>query len=148
LPEKAIPESVKLPDEVEKIYEAVAELERKYPGRRFTPDGHMVGSIGEVIAAEAFGLRLFRGSFPGHDAIDPEGRNVQIKLTAGDHVSMYGTCDRLLVLRITSDKRHAEIVYDGDGAPVWQAAGPMRKNGQRSISVKKLRKMSETSPDA
>ena len=26
----------------------------------FTPDGHLVGSIGEVVAAEASGLRLHR----------------------------------------------------------------------------------------
>jgi hypothetical protein len=99
--ENTTPKLVPLPPEVDKIYEAVIVLEQKYPGRRFTPDGHTVGSIGEVIAAEEFGLRLFRGGFPGHDAIDPEGRNVQIKLTAGDCVSMHATCDRLLVLRIT-----------------------------------------------
>ncbi len=137
---------MKLPPEVIEIYRIVSDLERKYPGRRFTPDGHMVGSIGEVIAAEAFGLRLFRGSFPGHDAIDPEGRNVQIKLTGGSIAALQATCDRLLVMRIMSDRMHAEVIYNGDGAPVWQAAGPMRKNGQRSISVKKLRKMSETNP--
>jgi hypothetical protein len=136
------PKLLPLPPEVRKIFEAVAELEQNYPGRRFTPDGHMMGSIGEVIAASAFDLRLLQMSAPGHDAKDPEGRDVQIKLTAGDRVSMYATCDRLLVMRITSDKLHAEVVYDGDGAPVWQAAGAMQKNGQRPISISKLRMMS------
>ena len=50
---------VPLPAQVAKIYEAVEELERSYPGRKFTPDGHLVGSIGEVIAAEALGLTLY-----------------------------------------------------------------------------------------
>ncbi|WP_408860888.1 DUF6998 domain-containing protein [Acidiphilium sp.] len=40
---------IRLPDAVARIYEAVAELERQYPGRKFTPDGHLVGSIGEVV---------------------------------------------------------------------------------------------------
>jgi hypothetical protein len=103
----------------------------------------MVGSIGEVIAAEAFDLKLLPCSSPGHDAIDPKGRNVQIKLTGGSIAALRATCDRLLVMRIMSDRMHAEVIYNGDGAPVWQAAGPMRKNGQRSISVKKLREMSK-----
>jgi hypothetical protein len=44
---------IKLPAPVAAIYRAVEELEAAYPLRKFTPDGHLVGSIGEVIAAEA-----------------------------------------------------------------------------------------------
>jgi len=44
---------VTLPPPVAAIYRAVTELEALYPGRKFTPDGHLVGSIGEVVAAEA-----------------------------------------------------------------------------------------------
>jgi len=41
-----------IPELVERLYAIVRRLEEKYPGRRFTPDGHLVGSLGEVIAAE------------------------------------------------------------------------------------------------
>jgi len=44
---------IKLPEPVADIYWAVVRLEVLYPGRKFTPDGHLVGSIGEVIAAES-----------------------------------------------------------------------------------------------
>jgi hypothetical protein len=128
---------IKLPEPVADIYRDVAELERLYPGRKFTPDGHLVGSIGEVIAAERFGLTLQGMPEPGHHAVDAEGREVQIKLTAGDSVSMYADCDRLIVLRIVSPEQ-AEIVYDGPGAPVWAAAGKMQKTGQRAIRLSKL----------
>ena len=74
--------TIKLPAEAAVIYRAVAAMEQRYPGRKFTPDGHMVGSIGEVIAAEHFGLTLLPPSHPGHDATDADGRLVQIKLTA------------------------------------------------------------------
>jgi hypothetical protein len=47
-----------------------------------------VGSIGEVVAAEALGLTLHPPSYPGHDAFDASG-DVQIKMTGGDSVSMY-----------------------------------------------------------
>ncbi len=41
---------INLPKLVADIYRAVADLEKLYPGGKFTPDGHLVGSIGEVIA--------------------------------------------------------------------------------------------------
>jgi hypothetical protein len=127
---------VKLPQPVAAIYRAVAELEALYPDRKFTPDGHLVGSIGEVVAAEALGLTLHPSSHPGHDAFDADG-DVQIKMTGGDSVSLYATCDRLVVLRIASPEE-AEIVYDGTGIPAWEEAGKIGKNGQRRISIKRL----------
>jgi len=51
----------------------VAELEKEFEGRRFTPDGHLVGSIGEVVAAYAFGLKLLPASNERHDAVAANG---------------------------------------------------------------------------
>ena len=121
---------IKLPPEVAAIYEAVDKLEARYPGRKFTPDGHLVGSIGEVIAAERFGLTLYPGSHPGHDAVDKDRRDVQVKLTAGKGVSMYDTCDRLIALLIVSPQE-AEVVYDGDGKLAWDSAGGSKERAAR-----------------
>lgn len=131
---------IRLPEPVAAIYRAVAELSDAYPGRKFTPDGHLVGSIGEVIVAAEFGLELHKSSHPGHDAKDAQGRDVQIKMTAGLSISMYADCDRLIVLRIASPE-WAEVIYDGDGAPVWQAAGKLQKNGQRTVRLSTLRRL-------
>jgi hypothetical protein len=128
-----------MPEPVARIYRATADLEVMYPGRKFTPDGHMVGSIGEVIAAEALGLTLYPASQPTHDAYDDNG-DVQIKLTGGSRISMYACCDRLVVLRVISPDE-AEIVYDGPGKPAWDAAGKMAKNGQRPISLYRLKSL-------
>jgi hypothetical protein len=130
---------VKLPEPVTAIYKAVEQLEMAYPDRKFTPDGHLVRSIGEVVAAEALGLTLYSGSHRGHDAYDANG-DVQIKMTAGKSVSLYATCVRLVVLKITSPEQ-AEIVYDGPGEPAWTAAGRMQKNGQCVVSLAKLREL-------
>ncbi len=127
---------LRLPEQVTAIYRAVRELESRYP-RKFTPDGHLVGSIGEVIAAEALGLTLYPMSHVGHDAYDADG-DVQIKMTAGKSISMYEESDRLVVLQVVSPEE-AEIVYDGPGKPAWDAAGKTAKNGQRSVSLAKLR---------
>lgn len=100
-----------------------------------------MGSIGEVIAAEHFGLTLYSMSKVGHEAFDDNG-DVQIKLTAGNSVSMFADCVRLIVLRIVPPEQ-AEIVYDGPGAPAWAAAGPMQKNGQRRIRLNKLQAIAQ-----
>ena len=127
---------IPLPPEVAMIYRATEALAAKYPGRPFTPDGHLVGSIGEVVAAEALGLTLYPPSHPGHDAFDTMG-DVQIKMTAGRAISMYSTCVRLVVLRVVNPEQ-AEIVFDGCGETAWSLAGPMAKNGQRRISLSRL----------
>jgi hypothetical protein len=57
---------------------------------------------------------------------------------------MYADCDRLVVLRVVSP-HEAEIVYDGDGAPAWAAAGAMGENGQEVISLTKLKAMAKAS---
>ncbi len=129
---------IALPKPIAEIFRQVEQLERAYPGRKFTPDGHLIGSIGEVIAAEAFGLMLLPASAAGHDARDENGALVQIKLTSGKSIGLRASCERLLVMRIV-DPTSAELVYDGPGEPVWTACGKMQKNGQRSISLAKLR---------
>jgi hypothetical protein len=136
---------VKLPLAVARIYEAVAELEKQYPHRRFTPDGHLVGSIGEVVAAEALGLTLYAMSMEGHDAYDANG-DVQIKMTGGNSISMYAESIRLVVLKVVSP-HEAEIVYDGDGKAAWEQAGKLQKNGQRTISLAKLRAITNGQSD-
>ncbi|MBL8820098.1 MAG: hypothetical protein JNL58_29005 [Planctomyces sp.] len=65
---------VRFPKLLQDIYAVVDELERMFPGRHFTPDGHMVGSIGEAIAAYYYGLTLFTASARGHDGIIGERR--------------------------------------------------------------------------
>ncbi|WP_292531597.1 hypothetical protein [Mesorhizobium sp.] len=89
-----------------------------------------------MVAAEALGLTPYPGSHAGHDAFDADG-DVQIKMTGAKSISLYDTCNRLVVLQVVSPG-FAEIVYDGQGEPAWQAAGPVQKNGQRVIRLSKL----------
>lgn len=134
---------IKLPSPVATIYRAVAEVEARYYPRKFTPDGHLVGSIGEVVAAEALSLTLYPMSHAGHDAYDANG-DVQIKMTAGKSVAMYAECARLVVILVVSSEE-AEIVYDGHGAPAWGCTGKIQKNGQRVVSLTKLRALANRS---
>jgi hypothetical protein len=54
---------------------------------------------------------------------------------------MYEQADYLLVLGITSEAAVHEV-YNGPGEIPWKSAGPIQKNGQRSVSLVKLRSLS------
>jgi hypothetical protein len=128
-----------LPPAVAKLYAAIAELESAYGehGRRFTLDGHLLGSVGEVLAATAFNMKLLKMSAPIHDAVCGDRGDVQIKITASASVALRHECNHLVVFRIVSPEE-AEIFYDGPGALVWENCGPKQSNGQRKISLKKI----------
>lgn len=127
---------------IQELYHIASELEVLYPGRHFTPDGHMVGSIGEVLAAETYGIELFTASAPVHDGTAPDGRLVQIKATQVDSIGISECPDYLIVLKIFHDGSFEEV-YNGPGAPAWNAAGKRQKTSQRRISLSKLRVLNE-----
>lgn len=125
-----------VPEKIRAIYDIVKELEDMF-GRHFTPDGHMVGSIGEVLAAYHYDLKLLPASAERHDAISKCGKYVQIKATQSRTISLRSKPDHLIVLRLLKDGSNEEI-YNGPGAIAWAHSGKLQKNGQRSIGIAKL----------
>jgi hypothetical protein len=125
------------------LYRVVQELEDEFvdENRKFTPDGHLVGSIGEVVAAYSFGLTLYPSSAKTHDAKSKDGRKVQIKLTGGNKsVALSSKPDYLIVLQLREYK--FGVVYNGPGAEVWvKCTGDPDIPGQRQISLTKLREL-------
>lgn len=130
---------------VKSIYEAVNELEEMFTKdgkkRHFTPDGHMVGSIGEVLAAYHYDIELFPASHKTHDGKVGE-RNVQVKATQRASIAISSLPDYLLVLRI-SKEGEAEEIYSGPGKLVWDLVEgkQMPKNGQHQVRISRLREM-------
>lgn len=132
-----------VPDLVVRLYDIVNELESHFEGRSFTPDGHLVGSLGEVLAAHAYGLTLYSASVAVHDGLCPAGREVQVKATQGKSIGIRAEPEHLLVLKLDRTGGFEEV-YNGPGGPAWAAAGRMQKNGQRAISTSKLARLMET----
>ena len=60
----------RIPFLVKDLYRIVKDLEDAFSERHFTPDGHLVGSIGEVLAAYNYDLELLTASAERHDAAD------------------------------------------------------------------------------
>ena len=129
---------------INQLYELTGRLEKMYPDRHFTPDGHLVGSIGEVCAAERYGISLFTASSETHDGKTPDGRLVQIKATQRRVIAISSEPDYLLVLSIDDRGQLAEV-YNGPGRPVWQlVSGRKRpKTGQYQVSLARLRRLNE-----
>ena len=123
---------------IQQLYGITKRLEEKYKGRHFTPDGHLVGSLGEVYAAERYDLTLFEASHPVHDAYDADGRLVQIKATQRERGALSGRPDFLIVLLISADGTFDEI-YNGPGKPTWSTRTPDAR--QYQVSLSRLRKL-------
>ncbi|WP_299344925.1 hypothetical protein [uncultured Maritalea sp.] len=130
----------KVSNSLEMIYLAVQTLEEQFEGRKFTPDGHLVGSIGEVLAAYAFDLVLEPASTKGFDAIATDGRKVEIKMTQAKSVAFRHQPEHAIVLLRRANET-TQTLYNGPGDLVWENCGRQGSNGQRAISVAKLMKL-------
>lgn len=114
-------------------------------GRPFSPDGHLVGSMGEVLAAEQLGLNLMTPSNRGYDAVDSQDRKVEIKATTRSAVALSasGTAAERLIVVHFDEFGVGSVVYDGPAAPAWESAGRPQKNGQRRVSLGSLRRIQD-----
>ena len=128
------------------LYVSVSKLHSAFPDRKFTPDGRMVGDIGEAIAALEFSVILDKKSkkhWDGHrvDSIGKE-RKVQIKTTQRDETYLKEPPYEgdLLVFKIFRNGKW-KCYYDGSIMKVWKSL--KNKNldptGAKIISLKKLK---------
>lgn len=127
---------------VKQLYATVRELEAMFPGRHFTPDGHLVGSLGECLVADAYGLELLAASNKGFDAVTADGVEVEIKATQGRSVAFRHEPRHAIVIRILPDGTFEEV-YNGPGALVWALfeGKPLPSNGQYQVSLARLRRL-------
>lgn len=141
--------SERLAATIRELYGIVGRLETEYRdhNRHFTLDGYLVGSIGEVYAAERYGIELFESSMPTHDGSTPDDRLVQIKATQRESVGISEEPEFLIVLKI-DEQGGIHEVYNGPGKPVWDlfVNRKLPKNGQYQVSLAHLRKLNEKVP--
>lgn len=130
---------------VKQLYATVNELEDMFPGRHFTPDGHMVGSLGECLVADAYNLELKTASNKGYDAVTEIGLEVEIKATQSNSVAFRSQPQHTIIIKILRDGTFEEI-FNGPGALVWDQFTGKRlpSNGQFQISLNKLRQLNQT----
>lgn len=133
--------------QVQNLYAIVKELEAMFPGRPFTPDGHMVGSLGECLAAHAYGLVLMPPSNEGYDALTKDKKKVEIKSTQGDSVAFRSCPEHTIIICILRNGTFEEC-YNGPGNLIWQNFENKKRpsNGQYQISISKVKALNEKVP--
>ena len=131
------------------LYKIVKELEAMFPGRPFTPDGHMVGSLGECLVADAYDLELMPPSNKGFDAKTKNGLNVEIKATQSKSVAFRSCPEHTIIIRILPDGTFEEC-YNGPGELIWRIfeGRKMPSNGQFQISLTKVKKIYDSVPES
>jgi hypothetical protein len=141
---------ISIPIAVRQLLSIVQRLRRKYPNKRFTLDGRLVGDIGEVLVAATYEVELFDKLQKHHDGRSSRGWQVQIKTTMqkhltfpADHVPKY-----YLGIKLYPDG-HFDEVFNGPGRIARQAIrGRARpKTNLHSISVAALAVLNRRVPD-
>ena len=131
-----------LRQKVGELVQIVNKLEQAFPGRHFTLDGHLVGSIGEVLAVYYYGVELYPPSAPKHDGC-VDGKEVQIKITQRDVVLLGEEPEYLLVLYLANTGAAFEV-YNGPGKLVWDSVKSTDKRGYKHLRVNKLMELDAT----
>ncbi|WP_026528026.1 DUF6998 domain-containing protein [Butyrivibrio sp. VCD2006] len=119
----------------------VENLESKFENRHFTLDGHIIGSIGEVAAANYYGINLFTSSTKAIDG-EVNSKPVQIKVVQQDNVmlSYDGEGDSphyLLVLYLNKNGIFFEV-YNGLWKDAFSAVSKSDSHGYKHIRVNRL----------
>lgn len=131
--------------QIQKLIDIVKELEAQFPGRHFTLDGHLVGSIGEVMAAYYYGIELFTASTEIHDG-EVEGKKVQIKISQQDNIIINHKPDYLIVLYLNKNGNIYEV-YNGTGQLPWENTSKPDSHNNRHIRVNKLMELDKQTPN-
>lgn len=131
--------------QIQKLINIVNELEADFPGRHFTLDGHLVGSIGEVMAAYYYGIELYTASAVAHDG-EVDGKKVQIKISQQDNIVINHEPEYLIVLYLNKGGNIYEV-YNGPGKEPWESAGKKDSHNNRHMLVNKLMALDQNVTD-
>lgn len=123
---------------VKQLIKIVNELEKEFVGRKFTLDGHLVGSIGEVLAAYYYGLELLPPSAKTHDAISQDGKSIQIKITQATSVLITSEPEYLIVLFLDKENGDVYEVYNGPGEEPWKSSYLYEKHNTNYMRLSSL----------
>lgn len=135
-------------EHIKKLYQLVDALNKLHPHRNFTPDGILVGSIGEVLAEYHYGLSPLPPGTTAHDC-SLGSLLIQVKTTQRASIQIGEPCQHLLALKLLPNGTIEEI-YNGPGEPVWALVKHKKlpKNGLYQVGFSKLKKVMATIPEA
>jgi hypothetical protein len=138
--------TITIPDAISSMLRIVDRLHKTSPNRKFTLDGRLVGDLGEILAEDAYDVKLFDEQEKHHDGRTSDGRHVQIKATMKrsltfpvDHIPEY-----YLGIQIHKDGTFTEV-FNGPGRIAQEAVKDRKptKTNLHSITITALKKLNE-----
>ncbi len=126
------------------ISSMIAKMEKDFPDRHFTMDGHLIGSIGECMASYYYNIDLAPSSQKDYDGIK-DGIKIQIKTTQKSTVLIHSKPEHLIVLKLLEDGEVMEV-FNGPGDVIWDEAGKKDSHGYYHFTLRKLAKLNTLVP--
>ena len=130
------------------LYLSVVKLQAAFPDKPFTPDGRMVGDIGEAIAALQYDVILDKKLRKHWDSylIDALGKKheVQVKTTQKNETYLKKPPHEgyLIVFKVFSNGKW-ECCYEGKIMRVWHSLANQQPDstGAKFIQLERLRRL-------
>jgi hypothetical protein len=126
------------------IYKAVRSLEEPCPQRKFTADGILVGTLGEVLSEEKYDLDLLPPKTKDFDAVDCKGRQIQIRCNQRNTtpIKKGATKGMFLALKLLPDGSIEEI-FNGPASVAHQLTVGRKADSSGFVGLghNKLRKL-------
>ena len=120
------------------IYEIANELGREFNIAKCTPDGHLLGAIGQIAAKIAFGLQFGSGEKEHNCTWSDNGKtlDIQVRSTGRGSVAIRKEPEYLIAIEIAETGR-LYLLYNGPGKFVWKKI-QHQKQPQKSASKNQL----------
>jgi hypothetical protein len=120
------------------IYRIAGELGKAFKIDTCTPDGHLLGAIGQIAAKIAFGLEL-SSEKEEHNSTWSDGLkklNVQVRCSGRGNIALREEPEHLIALEI-GETGSIRLLFNGPGHFVWRRI-KHHKNPQKYASSKAL----------
>ena len=123
------------------IFSAQNALRSLAPEFNWTGLGNLLGDFGECVAIEHYGLTKADRGASGFDAINKDGKTIQIKANySSKTIGIRGEADLLLVIKVKVDGSWEEL-YFGDFKKALSIANFSARDNKHSISISALKKL-------
>ena len=103
------------------IYEIANELGSEFNISKCTPDGHLLGAIGQIAAKIAFGLKFGSDEQEHNCTWSDKGKfiDIQVRSTGRGSVAIRKKPEYLIAIEITESGK-LFLLYNGPGEYVWE----------------------------
>ena len=125
------------------VFSAQNALRELAPEFKWAGMGNLLGDYGEYVCLEVYDLEKAPTGSNGFDAINPEGKTVQIKTNhAASMVGYRGEADLFLAIHVDVNGDYEEIYY-GDFNVVKENSNFSKRDNKRTITISKLKKLAQ-----